>query len=149
MAAIDERDELNRARPAEVDERVERRANRPARVEHVVDEQDQPVVERERDFGPPDDRLRPDGVAHQVVAVQRDVERAGRHVDAGKLPELRGEPLGDRHAAGADADAAPARSRPRLRSRISCAMRVRLRDTRSASITIAMEPRESRNGAAS
>ena len=32
MAAIDERDELNRARPAEVDERVERRANRPARV---------------------------------------------------------------------------------------------------------------------
>ena len=63
MAAIDERDELNRARPAEVDERVERGANRPARVQHVVDEQDEAVVDRERDVGAADHRLRPDGVA--------------------------------------------------------------------------------------
>ena len=27
----------------------------------------------------------PTGVPHQVVAIERDVERAGRHVDAGDL----------------------------------------------------------------
>ena len=33
----------------------------------------------------------PTGVPHQVVAVQRDVERAGRHVDAGDRLEMRGQ----------------------------------------------------------
>jgi hypothetical protein len=36
-------------------------ADRPARVEHVVDEQDLAVVDRERDLGAADDRLRADG----------------------------------------------------------------------------------------
>ena len=83
VAAVDQHDELNRLRPAELDQRVERRANRPAGVEHVVDQQDPLVVDRERNLGAADDRLRADGVAHQVVAIERDVERAGRHVVRG------------------------------------------------------------------
>ena len=39
VSAIDQHDELNRLRPAEVDQRVERGANRPAGIEHVVHEQ--------------------------------------------------------------------------------------------------------------
>jgi hypothetical protein len=43
-------------------------------------------------------------VAHQVVAVERDVESAGRQVVAGDLAQRAGDALGDRHAAAADAD---------------------------------------------
>ena len=46
----------------------------------------------------------PTGVPHQVVAIERDVERAGRHVVAVDLLERAREPPGDRHAARADAD---------------------------------------------
>ena len=104
MTAIDERDQLDRARTAEVDQRVERRANRAARVEHVVHEQDQAVVDGEWNFRAPNHRLRPDGVPHQVVAVERDVERSGRHVDAGEVPERLGQARRQRHASRADAD---------------------------------------------
>ena len=52
----------------------------------------------------PDDRLRPDGVAHQVVAVQRDVERAGRHVFVVDVAQAVRDAPGERHAARADAD---------------------------------------------
>src|SRR5215831_9884898 len=86
MATVDKDDQLNGARSAEVDERVESRANRPSSVKHVVDEQDQLAVNGERNFGLPDDRLRADGhrrVAAEIVAVERDVERAARHVVAG------------------------------------------------------------------
>ncbi len=96
------------------------------------------VVDRERNLGAADDRLRPDGVPHQVVAVERDVERAGRHVDAGE--SLAAAPA-SRAASGTPRARMPTSARsstPRLRSRISCAMRVRLRDTRSASITTGM-----------
>ena len=80
VPAIDEHDQLNRLRPPEIDQRVERRPRRPARVEHVVHEQDLLVVDRERDLGAADERLRADGVPHQVVAIERDVERAGGNV---------------------------------------------------------------------
>jgi hypothetical protein len=43
-------------------------------------------------------------VAHQIVAIERDVERAGRHVHAGDGPEMRGETRRNRHPARADAD---------------------------------------------
>ena len=46
--------------------------------------------------------LRPDG--REVVTVERDVEDAERHLDALQPPDLVGERLGERHAAGADAD---------------------------------------------
>ena len=138
MAAVDEHDQLDGARPAEVDERVERGANRPAGVEHVVDQQDPPVVDRERNLGAAHDRLRPDGMAHQVVAVERDVERAGRHlvaVDVAAGFGRCGAPAA-RRACGCRR--ARARCVPRFRSRISCAMRVSARDMRSASITWGM-----------
>ena len=53
-----------------------------------------------------DDRLRADGVAHQVVAIQRDVERAGRHRRAPRdvAAMIAREAPGERHAARADAD---------------------------------------------
>ncbi len=41
---------------------------------------------------------------HQVVAVQRDVERAGRHLVTGDLPERARDTAGDRHAARTDTD---------------------------------------------
>src|SRR5690606_227475 len=57
MSPIDQHGELDRARTAEVDERVERRPDRPAGVEHVVDEQDDAVVDVERDVGAAHHRL--------------------------------------------------------------------------------------------
>jgi hypothetical protein len=43
-------------------------------------------------------------VPHQVVAIERDVERAGRHVVAVDLVQRPGPAPRDRHAARADAD---------------------------------------------
>ena len=135
VAAVHEHDQLDRARPAEVDQRVQRGADRPAGVQHVVHQQDPPVVDRKRNLGAAHDRLRPDGMAHQIVAVERDVERAGRHFVAVDLRQAARNPPRERHAAGADADQRElARCRGSV-SRISCAMRVSARDMRSASIT--------------
>ena len=104
VPAVDEDDQLNLARPAEIDQRVERRANRPAGVEHVVHQEDALVVDRERNLRLADERLRTDGRAHQIVAVQRDVEGAGRHLVARNvLDEFRDAPR-QRHAARANAD---------------------------------------------
>ena len=106
MAPVDQHDQLDRLRPAEVDQRIERRPNRPARIEHVVDEQDLLVVDRERDLRAPHDGLRSDGVPHQVVAVERDVERAGRHLVAVDAGDGTRETPGHRDAPGPDADQA-------------------------------------------
>ena len=46
----------------------------------------------------------PDGLAHQVVAVEGDVEGADRHVVAGDVLERGGDAPGQRHAARAHAD---------------------------------------------
>ena len=42
--------------------------------------------------------------AHQVVAIERDVERADGDVFAGDLAQVVGDALGDRHAAAAHAN---------------------------------------------
>ena len=42
--------------------------------------------------------------AHQIVAVQRDVERAGRHLVAGDVVDRFRDAPRERHAARADAD---------------------------------------------
>src|SRR5262245_30864015 len=107
MSAVDEHDQLNRARTTKIDERVEGCANRPSGIEHVVDEQDQLAVYGERNLGLPDDRLRADGgrrVAAEVVAVERDVERAARHVVAGDVVNGFGDAPRQRDTARADAD---------------------------------------------
>ena len=49
------------------------------------------------------------GLDVEVVAVERDVEGAVRDVDAGELPDLVGEPGGQRDAAGGDAEEDDAR----------------------------------------
>src|SRR4029453_14683953 len=104
MPAIDEHDQMDRLGTPEVDQRIERSANRPAGIEHVVDEQDHAIVEIERDVRAPHERLRPHRLTHQIVAVERDGEGAGRHRAAGDLEQLPGDAAGDRHAALADAD---------------------------------------------
>ena len=103
MAAIDEHGQLNRLRPAEVDERVERRPNRAPRVQHVVHQQDVAAVDRERDVGAAHERLRADGQPHQIVAVERDVECARRHLGAADVAQHGSQPPGKRHPARADA----------------------------------------------
>ena len=104
MPAIDQHDQLDFLRPAEIDQRIERRANRPARVEHIVDEQNLLVVDGERNLRAAHERLRADGMPHQVVAIQRDVERAGPHRLVRDLLEHLREALGEHIAARADAD---------------------------------------------
>src|SRR5207249_9137685 len=86
------------------DQGIERRPNRAPRVQHVVDEQDLLVVDREGDLGLPDERLRSDRVPDQIVAIQGDVEGAGRDVVPVDVADRAREPLRDRHAAGPDAD---------------------------------------------
>src|SRR5262249_58271307 len=98
VRSVDEDRELHGLRPAEIDDGVERRADRPSREEHVVDEDDGLALDGERNLraahhGDP---------AHaEVVAVERDVERADgerRAVDAG---DGGGKPLGEGDAASA------------------------------------------------
>ena len=51
-----------------------------------------------------DQRLRPDLMAHQIVAIERDVERAGRHIVAGDVLQRACDAPRERHAAAAHAD---------------------------------------------
>ena len=88
-------------RPAEVDDRVERGADGPAREQDVVDEDHRLGLDGERDVRSADHR----GPAHaQVVAVERDVERADRQRGAVDLGDLRGQAVREADAAGAQAD---------------------------------------------
>ena len=79
VAAVDEHRETDRARPSVVDERVHCRADRPAGEQHIVDEDDDAVVDRKRDLRRAHDRGISD--AGQVVAVQRDVDGTERQLD--------------------------------------------------------------------
>src|SRR5204862_135364 len=62
------------------------------------------IVDRERKLGAPHDRLRPDRLPHQVVAVERDVERAGGDLVAVDAVQRVRDPPRQRHAARANAD---------------------------------------------
>src|SRR5689334_3802556 len=103
MAAVDEHRELDRLRTPEVDERVHRRAHRAAGEEHVVDEEDLPAVDGERDVRSLDDRILHAPI--EIVAVERDVDDAERHRrPAFDLLYLLPDALGEEDAAGADPD---------------------------------------------
>ena len=104
MSAVHQHDELNRLWPAEFEQRIERRADGPPGIEHIVDQQDALVVDGELDVGVAHDRLRADGVAHQVVAIERDVERPDRHLGAADAGHQRGQAPRERHTAPLDAD---------------------------------------------
>ena len=77
--------ERYRRRPAEVRELVESGAHSAAGVEHVVDDHDVLAVEIPRQIRGTDDRARSDRL--QIVAIERDVERALR--DGRRLRRLR------------------------------------------------------------
>ena len=100
VSAVDQDGELDGLGPAEVDECVHRRADRAARVEDVVDEHDDLPV----DVGDPDRGERRRLAQADVVAVEADVERAGRDVDALDLGDLLREALRQVDAAGQDPD---------------------------------------------
>ena len=104
MAAIDEDHQLDGARAAELDQRIERGANRPSGVEHIVDEQNAFLVDRKRNLGSPNHWLGTDRMTHEIVAIQRDVERAGGNLALADLADALRQPLGERDAARADAD---------------------------------------------
>src|SRR5438477_3583052 len=78
MSAIDEHGEHHFARTSEVDQRIERGAHGAAGVENVVDEHDDLVVDRLRQLRRLHHRLRRD--RREVVAIERDVEDAERHL---------------------------------------------------------------------
>ncbi len=98
VAAVDQHGEAYGAGPAEVGQRVERGADRPPGEQHVVDQDDDLVVDA---AGGQRGLVRAaGGLRAQVVAVHRHVEladRDGRALDGGDL--LR-DPVRQRHAAG-------------------------------------------------
>ena len=78
-ASIDEHRERDARGPAEVRELVERGAHRATGVQHVVDDHDALAIQIPGQLRRADDRARADGL--QVVAIERDVERAARNLD--------------------------------------------------------------------
>jgi hypothetical protein len=104
MAAVDHHGELDAlGRPKSISASSAERMVRPVKSTSSTSRMRRSSIEN-RDVGEPDERLRPDRVPHQVVAVERDVEDADRHVGAGDLVDGGGQAPGQRHAAGADAD---------------------------------------------
>ena len=102
MAAVDEHGEHHRLWTPEVDESVHRRADRAAGVEHVVDQNDDLVIDRLGKLRRFDHRLRRDG--GQIIAIQRDVQDAeGNRMSLHRL-DLFGDALAYGDAATADAD---------------------------------------------
>ena len=102
MAPVDEDRELHGPRPADVAQRVQSRADGASGVEDIVDEDDQGAV---------DAPLRNGGVLEgtgrlevEVVAVERDVQRAVRDRDAGEFVDLLSQPRGQGDAPGGDAE---------------------------------------------
>ena len=135
VAAVDEDREADRARPAEVDDAVERGADGAAGVEDVVAEDDRPSVQVEVDLRLLDQGLRRD--RREVVAVERDVERADREALSGTSPP--DAPPGAA-ASGTPRVRMPTRASPGRsfwRSAISCAIRSIMRRMRSASRILA------------
>ena len=101
MPAVDQGRELDRSGTPEVDQSVEGGPDRAAGEEDVVHQDDGLVLDRERDVGAADH-----GRAAQVevVAVERDVERAHGQRGAVDARDLGGQPLGEGDAAGAEPD---------------------------------------------
>jgi len=102
MAAIDQRRQLNSRRPPERADRIHRRPDGTAGEEDVIDEDDDAVVDRKRDLRLTHHRRVAD--ARQVVAVERDIDRAERKIDAFVRAYGLANPRGERVATRADAD---------------------------------------------
>ena len=101
-SAIDEDRERDPRGPAEIGELVERRAHGAAGVENIVDDHDVHALDSPRQTRRADNRSRADGL--EVVAVERDVERALRNLDSFALFDESDEPAGELHAATLNSD---------------------------------------------
>jgi hypothetical protein len=102
MTSVDEHREPDRAGTPIVDERVHRGADRATGEEHIVHENDDASVDRERDLRLADHRRVAD--AGQIVAVERDVDRAEGNVHTVVRPDRRLNAGGKRVAARANTD---------------------------------------------
>jgi len=102
VPAIDEHRETDRAGPPVVDERVHRGADGASGEQHVVHENDDLVVDREVQRRLADDRRIAD--AREVVAVERDVQRAERDGRVLVGADRVAQPDGQDVAARADTD---------------------------------------------
>ena len=102
VTTVHEDGESDRARASVIDERIHRRADGAAGEEDVVDEDDNAVVDGERDLRLTHHRRVAD--ARQVVAVERDIDRAERKIDAFVRAYGLTDPRGERVATRADAD---------------------------------------------
>src|SRR6267143_378851 len=107
-AAVGEDHQRNARRAAVVEQLVHRRAHRAAGVKHVIDQQQVPAVDVERNLGALRVVMQPAGVI--VVAVERDVHQAQR---LGQ-PQHRVQPLREPGAARIEADHGGLRADPRL-----------------------------------
>ncbi len=102
VSAVDKDRQADGARTSVVDEGVHRGADSAAGKEHIVDEDDHATVDRERDL-----RLAHDGRVsdpRQVVAIERDVDRAERDFHTLVRPDGRVDTGGERITARANTD---------------------------------------------
>jgi hypothetical protein len=102
MSTVDEDREADGPRASVIDERVHRGADRPAGKQHIVDEDDHTPVDREGDLGLAHDRRVTD--PGQVVAIERDVDRAEGDIDTLVRPDGGMDAGSERVAARANAD---------------------------------------------
>ena len=102
MAAVDEHRETDRPWAPVIDERVHRGADRASGEQDVVHEHDDLVVDREVQRRLVDDRGVAD--AREIVAVQRDVERAEWHRRVLVRADRIAQPCGQHVAARPDTD---------------------------------------------
>jgi hypothetical protein len=108
MAAVGEHGELDAGRSPIGEERLDPRSDRAAGVEDVVDEDAGHSLEREVESRGADERLgvrgRLAGADVDVVAVERDVELAERHLGARQRVDPPAQTLSERDAPRVDAD---------------------------------------------
>ena len=102
MSAVDEDRQADRAGTSVVDERVHRRADGSAGEKDVVHEDDHASIHGERDVGLAHDRRVADPC--QIVAIERDVDRTQRDVDALVRADRRLNACGERVTPRANAD---------------------------------------------
>ena len=100
MPPVDEHGELDEFRPAEVDKGVHRGPYRPPGKEDVVDQNDLLAVKGKGDVRPAQKRSLVRQA--QVIAVESDVQGAGRQIYPFDLCELLLKPFGEEDAARPD-----------------------------------------------
>src|SRR6266849_2951096 len=102
MPAIDQHTERHALRPTQIKEPIHRRPNRAPRIQNVVDQHKVHVVHAERNVGTLQHCVRRN--LRQIIAVQRNVQRAHRHIHAIYAAHRPRNPLRQRHTAPPNTD---------------------------------------------